>query len=107
MLKEAKLVDVEFRNTTLKEAMEQCFAGQPLMYTIRNNTVIVKRKPLSRSGHQVINTKQNKIENQPTAIGGQVTDAVGEPLIGVSVTVKGSTTGTITDRKSTRLNSSH
>ena len=38
---------------------------------------------------------------------GVVKDGTGETVIGASVVVKGSTNGTITDRKSTRLNSSH
>src|SRR3546814_13421258 len=77
--------------------MRQCFAGQPLLYTIRNRTVIVKRKPIAPSVQQTIDRNRNKGENQPSAVGGQVTDAEGEPLIGVGVKVKGSTVGTVTD----------
>src|SRR3546814_16000717 len=90
MLKEAKLVDVEFRNTTLEEAMRQCFAGQPLLYTIRNRTVIVKRKPIAPSVQQTIDRNRNKGENQPSDVGGQVTDAEGEPFIGVGEIGRGS-----------------
>src|SRR5690606_9119636 len=66
-------------------------------YTISDNTVIVKSKVNSPSVYQIIDIKENKVENQLITIGGQVTDIKGEPLLGVSVKVKGSSVGTTTD----------
>ncbi|MHB1179404.1 MAG: STN domain-containing protein, partial [Daejeonella sp.] len=34
LIKEAKPVDIQVKNTSIEEALEKCFAGQPLTYTI-------------------------------------------------------------------------
>ena len=45
---------------------------------------------------------------QTHTVSGTVIDKdANEPLIGANVLIKGTTIGTVTDRKSTRLNSSH
>lgn len=79
-LKDAKPVDIELDNATLTEALEYCFKGQPLTYVLKNNTVIVKA-----------------VEPPPPPIKGRVINEKGEPIPGVSIFVKGTTTGTTTD----------
>lgn len=97
MLKKAKRVDVELKNKTLEEAMEQCFAGQSLTYKISDNTVIVTKKVDSFSPIVGLDAKEVIIENQSLTIRGQVTDSDGEALSGVSIQQKGTTVGTTTD----------
>jgi len=79
-LKDAKPVDIELNNASLKDALEQCFKGQPLTYVLENNTIIIK----------VLELPQPPVK-------GRVTNEKGEPIPGVSVVVKGTTTGTTTD----------
>lgn len=85
MMEETEPVNVQFKNTSLQEALQQCFSGQPLTYSVDKKTVVIRRKP------QLI-----KLELPPVIITGKVTDDVG-PLPGVSVKLKGSSTGTTTD----------
>jgi TonB-linked SusC/RagA family outer membrane protein len=80
MLEAAKPVNIELTNVSLQEALAKCFEGQPLTYIVENNTVIVKMK-----------------EAPPIVITGKVTNKNGDPLPGVSILIKGTTKGTITD----------
>ncbi|GAA4312896.1 TonB-dependent receptor [Compostibacter hankyongensis] len=81
-------VSVNMRNASLEEALHICLKDQPLTYTIVNKTVLIEyKRPVTRPA-QVI---------PPVTVSGLVTDTLGRPLIGVSVHVKGSQIGTITD----------
>ena len=88
VLKEAKPVTIEIRNTDIKEALRRIFSEQPLGYTIKNNTIIIHRKP---------------VEGMPLIIRsfvdirGKVVDENGQPMAGASVKVKGSNLGAVTD----------
>ncbi|RZK65650.1 MAG: SusC/RagA family TonB-linked outer membrane protein, partial [Pedobacter sp.] len=88
VLKEAKPVTIEIKNTDIKEALRRIFSEQPLGYTIKNNTIIIHRKP---------------IEGMPLIIRsfvdirGKVVDENGQPMAGASVKVKGSNLGAVTD----------
>jgi TonB-linked SusC/RagA family outer membrane protein len=94
MLAESRRVNVKLEGAALEDALHQCFADQPLDYTIKNKTVIIKRKEKIRalSRNNAVNTVQ-----ADTLLRGKVTDTTGAPLPGVSVMVKGGKgTGTST-----------
>ncbi len=82
-----KPVSVSLTNKALKEALDKCFANQPLTYNIEKNFVIIKRKSveINASVKQVIN------------VTGKVTDEKNEPLVGVSIRVKNAQSSTISD----------
>lgn len=86
MMKETKPVDVKFKNTSLAEVLKQCFADQPLTFSINQQTVIIRRKPVLI-----------KAELPPVTVKGRVTDTSGVPLAGVSVQLKGSSIGVTTN----------
>src|SRR5690554_4247672 len=44
MLKESKPVDINLVNVPFKQALEECFQGQQLTYSLVKNTVVVKWK---------------------------------------------------------------
>jgi len=92
LLQKAKPINLHLTGVTLEEALKKCFEGQPFTYEILNKTVIIKPKEVSKSD----NTKETKAA-QAIDIKGKVTSAAGEPLIGVTVVIKGTTTGTSTD----------
>ena len=85
-LEMSKPVNLAVENAGLKQALDYCFNDQPLTYKIENTTILITRKP------QTVN-----VEAAKTTISGTVTDEKGEILIGVSVKLKGSTTGSTTD----------
>jgi TonB-linked SusC/RagA family outer membrane protein len=78
-------INIEVANVSLEEALDQCFKDQPLTYKIFQQTIVVKKKDAG-------------IVNAIAAfkVQGIVSDAKG-PLPGVSVKVKGSDVGTVTD----------
>ncbi|WP_183559174.1 TonB-dependent receptor [Mucilaginibacter sp. SP1R1] len=82
----AGAINVEVAGVSLEDALNQCFKDQPLTYKIFQETIVVKSKD---AGALINNIAVFKIQ-------GTVSDAKG-PLPGVSVRVKGSNVGTVTD----------
>lgn len=94
MLKEAKPVDVKFKNSTLEDVLNQCFSNQSLTYTIHDNIVTVKRKSdlILQSKLSDLNSPANK--NRQDTIRGRITDANGDGLPGATIRIKGKNRGT-------------
>lgn len=85
-LPEDKKITISANNASLKEILDQILAGTTLSYKIlQSNLVVLKNDP---SSLESINEQK---------ITGRVLSENGDPLIGVSVTVKGSKLGTVTD----------
>src|SRR5690606_24630865 len=84
-LRSANPVTLSVVQREVAEAIKELFAGQPLTYTINGKTITVKRKP---AGSEI---------QQQTTVSGTVTDSVGAPLPGATVTVKGTDRQAITD----------
>ncbi|CAN5921945.1 TonB-dependent receptor [soil metagenome] len=89
LLQQARPVTVEVKGVPLEEALELCFAGQPLNYHLMDKTILIKPRKLSEA----------KTQATPVAVevSGKVQDAKGEALPGVSIALKGTSFGTITD----------
>lgn len=92
VLASAKKVTVYIKNGTIKEVLDLCFKNQPLTYTILEKTIFIKRKVFAH----VANVLE---QSAAAAITGKVTNPDGVPLVGVSVTVKGTNVGASTDGK--------
>ena len=85
MLDETRKISLSVNNEPLDQVLEKCFADQPITFTINHNTVVLRKRI----------TDNNQV--QAVKITGTVTDEKGLPLPGVSVKVKGTTSGIITD----------
>jgi TonB-linked SusC/RagA family outer membrane protein len=83
LIKMAAPVSLSLKNVSISQALEKIFSDQPLIYLINKRTITLKQKPVSESN--ILNIK------------GKVTDNKGTPLPGVSIMLKGSRTGTVTD----------
>lgn len=81
-------VNVDFINKPITEVMDVLFKGTGVRYNIENRHIMLYAENQMNAQSGVAQQK---------SISGKVTDASGSPLPGVSVVVKGSTTGTITD----------
>jgi len=105
-LMNTKSVSIDVKQTTLREILDICLNGQGLTYLLKDNTVLLKR---TANIHRIKHTSVEKEEeSQQRIITGMVTDEEGVSLIGVSVKVKNSTQGTVTDkdgRYSLKINS--
>jgi TonB-dependent starch-binding outer membrane protein SusC len=92
----SKMVDVErtvsvnFKDLTIDKAMDILFEDVNVDYTIIDRQVVLSARgiPINRSGF---------VQQQQAAVSGKVTDSDGQPLPGVSIVVKGTTQGTVTN----------
>jgi TonB-linked SusC/RagA family outer membrane protein len=96
-IKAARPVTIDVKNEDLKEVLDKIFSGQPLNYTIENKSVEVSIKEASLFDQ--ISDKVKTVLNLPTEISGIVTDTLGHPLVGASVSIKGKNLITQTDSK--------
>jgi TonB-linked SusC/RagA family outer membrane protein len=85
-------VTINVKTANIDEVLNQCLRDQPLLFTIIDRTIIIKRK---ESGYK------NKMEPSPALnpleIHGHVKDSQGNPLAGASVIIKGTKQIAITD----------
>ncbi|TYR33018.1 TonB-dependent receptor [Sphingobacterium phlebotomi] len=91
-LKGTRPVNLSFNQAPLVEVLEYCFTDQPLTYQIRGKRVLVSRKEAS------LLSVSDETQSQEM-ISGKVLDDQGRPLIGVSVTVKGTSIAVTTDER--------
>jgi TonB-linked SusC/RagA family outer membrane protein len=88
----ANKISVSLKNGSLKDALDQCLKNQPFTYEIFDKTIVVKQK--AKTSEKKTENKINDIE-----IRGSVSDEKGNPLVGVNVSVVGTSKNTITDGK--------
>lgn len=83
-----KVVSLDVKNQTLDQVLAFLMDESGLTYTVNNKLIIIHQRQDSRFGEQM---------NQAREVTGKVTDSSGEPLPGVTVLVKGTVQGTITN----------
>ncbi|WP_257658986.1 SusC/RagA family TonB-linked outer membrane protein [Parapedobacter lycopersici] len=82
-------IDIDITDASLETTLDACFKNLPLTYKVIDKTVVIRRA-------------ERRLENRYTPaaeaidIRGQVTNSKGEPLVGVSVKLKGTSAGTTT-----------
>lgn len=89
LLDQAPKVTQKFSGLSLKEALDRIFRNLPLVYEIRDKTIIVRRKP-----QPAIKPSQSPL----IQVHGRVVDENGSPLAGATVTKKDGETRTTTDQ---------
>jgi TonB-linked SusC/RagA family outer membrane protein len=90
-MRNAKPVDIDVKNASLKDVLDVCFKKQQLTYIISEKiiTIIAKKNDIP------INSENQA--SPPLDIHGRVVDENGKPVPGVTVSVKGAKKQTITD----------
>jgi len=84
----AKPVTILVNGDELINVLNKCFEGQPFSYSMEEKMIIVVNK---KSEQEEVRYPILNID-----VSGKVLDEKGEPIIGASITVKGTTTFTIT-----------
>ena len=84
-IQKSRIVSVRSKSGKITDILDDIFKGTDISYTVIDK--------------QIILSKSNKVNQTAKAIQikGTVKDALGEPLIGVSVLGKGTSNGTVTD----------
>lgn len=83
-----RIVNVDAENEKIEEILADIFIGTDVDYFIMDRQIILSPK-------QYLAAAKSKF--QPETVTGNVTDENGEPLVGLTIYVKGTTAGTITD----------
>lgn len=78
-------IDIDCKNQSITEVLDEIFQNTGIIYTIAERQIALRSENLNQSFQQ-----------QKT-ITGKITDSSGAPLPGVTVVIKGTTQGTITD----------
>lgn len=94
MLNRSKPVDINLVNVPFNKALEECFEGQQLTYALVKNTVVVKWKEEMRVAR---NQGLEQAPVQQVQVNGKVEDVNGNPLVGVSILLKGTSLGATSD----------
>ncbi len=81
-------VSVEIKNSKVDEVLDQLFASTNVEHTVKDRFILLTTPDVSGSDLRAIQQK---------TISGTVTDEAGQPLPGVTVLIKGTTTGTVTN----------
>jgi TonB-linked SusC/RagA family outer membrane protein len=84
-------VDVNIENQSINDALIEIFTGTDIKYEIDNRQILLS----SLDGDSRSSIQQQK------SVSGKVTETSGSPLPGVTIVVKGTTNGTITDENGT------
>lgn len=83
-----RIVSVDIEGKSVEKILDEIFEGQPVTYEIVDRSILIDTKGAPKLQPNV---------QQKGSISGKVMDDTGEPLPGVTVVIKGTTTGTITD----------
>ena len=88
-----RVVDIEVNNKLITDVLPELFKGTNVNYTVFDKKILLTTDPLDKR----ILAHANITELQQNQIIGKVTDEKGNPIAGATVTVKGTTIGTLTD----------
>lgn len=92
-INEFKKVSINVKNKNIKETLNSLFINKPLDYKISGKSIAILRLK------EEVNRKSNFSEvQQNREVKGRVTDDHNSPISGVSVLLKGTSTGTSTDQ---------
>lgn len=97
---EQTLVSVRVKDASIDEVLNQCLRTLPLAYKIEGKTIVLSRKePATPTPGGPAPATAETLPAPPINITGIVVDEQNKPLPGVTVTVKGTQAGTMTDDK--------
>lgn len=91
-------VNVRVKDETVESVLEQVFRGTGNTWKVYDRQIVLLAANETETSEGIVVQIENVLQQQPRReINGAVKDANGIPLPGVSVVVKGTTTGTITE----------
>jgi len=92
-LESAGNVTVAIQNVSLQQALDACFTGTSLTYSITGKVIVISEKENATNG----DVQPQTMNGPPGEFRGRVTNANGQPLSGANVIIKRIHRGTITN----------
>ena len=83
-------VDIQVEEKSVNEVLDKIFANTGITYSIKDRQILL-------INNRMVNAGNESIIQQQKSVSGKVTDSTGASIPGVSVVVKGTTVGVITD----------
>jgi len=84
----AKKVSIDLKDATINQILDEALSGEKVVYDIYERQIVIRKAESLPANTQQIQKKE---------ISGTVKDPKGLPLPGVSVVIKGTTSGTVSD----------
>ena len=88
-----KKVDVQFKDERVENILNKIFEGEEIEFSITSSNLIL----IKPGGNQGYKNSSGTSSAQQKSISGKVTDSSRAPLPGVTVVIKGTTQGTVTN----------
>lgn len=86
----SRRVTLNVKNYTIEQAVSACLKNTPYTFKIVNQNILIRKdEPVEENGQRT--------KNQAKAVSGKVVDKQGQGIPGVSVKLKGTSTGTMTN----------
>jgi TonB-linked SusC/RagA family outer membrane protein len=86
-------VSVRVKNAAISDILDKLFASQNVEYQVEGNQIILSPKEKAK---EIVSLVEG-VQQQQKTITGKVTDSNGEPIIGATILIKGTSQGTVTD----------
>lgn len=90
-------ISIVAKNRELRDVLKELFTPLSISYEIQGERILLKKNNPSIEKKE--ESLETQIELQEQNITGTVTDEKGEPLVGVSIAIKGTTKGSVTNEK--------
>ena len=88
-------VSINVKNKEVIQLIQMLFEGKPYKIELQGNVVVINKKKQATPANETRSEKPAiEVVQQ---VSGRVTDSLGKPLPGVSVLIKGTTRGTVSD----------
>jgi len=88
-------VSITVNDATIEQILDELFKDKDLNYEVMNDFLVVLSKPGSNFGNDML--RRANVMQQQRSVSGRVMDQSDQPLPGVSIVVKGTTQGTVTN----------
>jgi TonB-dependent starch-binding outer membrane protein SusC len=85
-------VSIDAESKLITDILDEIFLATDLNYEVMDRFILIK----SPDSKQMLSVRKRFMQQQ-RSVSGNVTDTGGQPLPGVSIIIKGTTTGTVTD----------
>lgn len=95
MFENARPVTIKVKNATVEEVIQICLQGLPLIYSIEDNSIIIRKKPSDLFSTATL--EEPLAQPPPIDVHGRILNENGEPVEGASVLIEGTNKGTTTD----------